>query len=253
MADPRIESLHRSWRRALLLTGSADGAERVMRAVLTVQDNPLKLSAARRDRLLIQRAREASFAAPAREIPFHVEGGARQLFEASRALPRQSLEAWLLRDLEGLDEIDAARAMDCSRTAMNRFRDQSTQALRALLGEGYDGALESLRGAVIASDPALALARIDRALAAARRRRRRVALAQVLLLLACLGVVAWVGWDLIRSSDAERDRNLIQESFSSPMPAEPQGAPDRPELREQEQAPPAGREVGAPRTAPTSP
>lgn len=234
------------WRRAALLTGDRERAERVLVEVLRASENPLKLARARRDRLIVQRARETG-ARHGPEAPILAGDGlsaeARQLLEAARALPQQSYEAWLLLDVEGLEEIEGARAMDCSRTAMNRYRDAAVEALRPLLGDRYDEALTALRRSAEALDPAPSLERIGAALQRIRRRRRLVSLAQVLILLLCMGVVAWVGWDLIKASDREKDRSIIGDTFSSPIPDE--DAPDgvRPELREQERAPPAGREI----------
>jgi len=242
----RNEALKEVWRRAALLTGDLGRAERVLVEVLRVQDNPLKLGRARRDRLIVQRAREVG-AQGDLERPVLAGDGlsaeARQLLEAARALPKQSYEAWLLLEVEELEEIDGARAMDCSRTAMNRYRDAALDALRPLLGDGYDDALASLRRSAETLDPAPSLERIGGALERIRRRRRLVSLAQVLLLAACLALLSWVGWDLIRSSDREKERSVIGDAYSSPMPEEGGESEVHPELRRQEQAPPAGREI----------
>lgn len=244
--NERTEALKQVWRRAALLTGDRERAERVLVEVLRVQENPLKLGRARRDRLIVQRAREVG-ARGELERPILAGDGlsaeARQLLEAARALPQQSYEAWLLLEVEGLEEIDGARAMDCSRTAMNRFRSAALDALRPLLGERYDDALASLRRSAETLDPAPSLERIAGALQRIRRRRRLVSLAQVLLLLVCMAVITWVGWDLIRSSDREKERSLIGDTFSSPMPDGDEPSEVHPELRRQEQAPAAGREI----------
>lgn len=251
MDDEAQSGLQRDlWRRAWLLTGEADAAERVLTQVLSVRLDPRRLTRAQRDRLIVQRSREVMSSrrggvpGPGAGESANLSAEANQLLAAAWRLPRQSLEAWLLRDVEALEEIPAARAMDCSRTAMGRFREAALESLRPLLGDQYEGALAELHRAPGEADPEPALERIRSAVERARRRRRLKTAVMIAVFVLCAGLLVFVGFDLQRANDSERALRAIQDRFSAPMPAAEEGEPGKdalPDLREQERAPPAGR------------
>lgn len=219
----------RLWRQALALTGDRRSAEWVVASALGATDNPNKMRQDRRDRLITQWAREslrreALQTTHGDHLDFGPEGA--QLWSASRALPRLQLEAWTLRVLEGMEEIRAARALDCSRTSMNAALHEAETALQQLLGDHYVSAIGSVRTALAEADAAEVLSAIAEGQRLAKARRRTMSIVQFVLFAACAGVLVWVGWDLIRSDTIEDPLRGLRERFSAPMP-EP--APPTPE------------------------
>lgn len=215
----------------MALTGDRQSAEWVVARALGACDNPLKMRAERRDRLVTQRAREAGRRGPApteSHGDLNLSAEAAQLWSASRALPRLQLEAWTLRVIEGLDEIPAARALDCSRSAMGAALDEAERSLHGLLGDRYVGAVESIRTALHQADPQESARAIFDQTRSARSRRRLLSLAQFLLFALCAGVLIWVGWDLIKSDEREDPLRGLREQFSAPMPPQaPAAAPEK--------------------------
>ncbi len=219
------------WRRALALTGDRHTAEWVVGAALGACSDPMKTPAYKRDRLVTQRAREAYRRARNPDKPAQPEAGsglalkeqAEQLWTASRRLPRLQMEAWTLRVLEGLDEIPAARALDCSRTAMVTALEQAEQSLRALVGDAYVSAVEAIRNALAQADAGPSAAAIVERSRRARKQRKLLSLAQFILFLLCAALLTWVGWDLIKSDEREDPLRGMREQYSAPMPrsAEP--------------------------------
>lgn len=212
--------IQRLWRRAVVLTGDRQAAQWVVATAITSTDNPLKMNAFRRDRLVTQRAREAA----RRDFPgersdgLALEGAAAQVWSAAHALPRLQMEAWTLRVLEGLEEIPAARALDCSRSAMNAALAEGETALRALTGDQYLPAVDTVRRALAELDATGAVDAIAELRRATRFRRRLITTLQLTLFAACVGVLVWVGYDLLQS-DRLRDRpNPEAERLSAPMP-----------------------------------
>jgi DNA-directed RNA polymerase specialized sigma24 family protein len=112
--------------------------------------------------------------------------------DAAAALPRQSLEAWILTRIEQLDEVRVARAMDCSRTAAERHLRRADELVQPVLagwtGGRPEAALDLLRAALDRLDPGPEVkavrARVRRA------RRLRVALALLCIVAGALAVVA---------------------------------------------------------------
>jgi DNA-directed RNA polymerase specialized sigma24 family protein len=148
--NARSAAQARAWRLALLLTGAEDLATEVAIQVRRAQPKLEALDPRRLDRLIVLRSREvvqrasrhasgaSTSAAPdaAAEAP----PDARALLQALAAIEEQPREAWILARIDGLDEIEVARSMDCSKTAAARFL---TEADAATVGGG-DGSASSL-------------------------------------------------------------------------------------------------------------
>lgn len=167
----------RVWRLAFLLTGGAEPALAVVEGVLRTRPDLSRVAPEHLDRLVVLHAREWANAGSRRrtrrgsvalELPQPSTSASRAL-RAAAAMPRQSLEAWVLTRLDGLDEITVSRAMDCSKAAAIRNLQQADDALAAVLGGSVAGDIEALRAFADGMDPAPFLV-----LGRRRCRRRRM-------------------------------------------------------------------------------
>jgi hypothetical protein len=183
-----------------------------------------RLDPARLDRLVILRARELAERPPKRwrspepapdpsdplrapdplGLPIVVE-----TMRTANSLPRQSMEAWLLRHVDQLGDIAISRAMDCSRTALTRHLERAEQAMREQLGDRYEEAIETLREAIDRLDPAPAVR-------AAQQRRRRRWIGRLLLGGAALiPIVRWAAFPLGRAAVHNHGEHRAAEIRSS--------------------------------------
>lgn len=185
----RQEAYHRrAWRLATLLTGDRAQAERVVRACLRAQKRLDRLPPARLDRLVIITARHVGDVPAGRAIPdrvmlalarlrrehraargvvaenistpqppceratlFSAEG--LRMMGALLALPTQRREAWILRELDEIEPIEASRAMDCSRQAMERHLAFARATIGEALSDETPALLEALRRDADALEP----------------------------------------------------------------------------------------------------
>jgi len=213
--DRRAAGLRRAWRLALLFSGDVERAREVHTAV-GLRAKVEAIEAYRLDRLVVLEHRErrgprrrvsrdrgdgVGAASSASEAAGAVgasagEGSARGLidaawaYEALEALSPQGREAWLLRRVEGMEEIAAARAMDCSKTALGHHL---RHAERSMEEAGLDG--EGLRRSIVGWLEATAPHPPAEPRAARRRRRlRRAAWAVGIAAAAAAIVAAWAAW-----------------------------------------------------------
>lgn len=118
----RGEDAARAWRLALLLTGDPEAAEMILLRVLV------------RDRVPPTKVRQglvmASRTVEREQVPISA-------WSSLLRLPGQSREAWVLRRVAGLGPVETARAMDCSRSASERFLERG----EAMLGESLGGSV----------------------------------------------------------------------------------------------------------------
>lgn len=223
----RLEAYERrAWRLAMLLTGDAEAAEAVVRTCIDAQSRPDQLPAARLDRLVIQAARKPNTGVRPRswnerlrarldraradhrvhrgrprtqeepagdsdESPFSPES--REALRALRALPPQQREAWILRELDANDPIEASKAMDCSKTALARHVELAVEAMRKALGDRQDELIAALKRDADALDPEPFIRR--RRAGRLRQNSRRIRLGVIGAILAV--VVLLVIWRLI--------------------------------------------------------
>ncbi len=213
--DRREAYLRRAWRLAALLTGDPARADGVLRRCLTRRPDLERLSPDRLDRLVIQETRAASGAGlarvsmlerirarhraadnqpaaasvssdPAGRDDADPGAPARVALAALADLPAQQREAWILRALDAGDEIDASKAMDCSRTALARHLEHAESAMRAALGDSYDAALAALRARAETFDPSPAVA----AARDARRLRRTIRIVITIIVITIVVIAA---------------------------------------------------------------
>lgn len=208
LSQAELALARRAWRLGVLTTGDAAVARRAL-AMLTPPARGEDLDADRLDRLAIQSLRRAvgpversAVAANADATTGH--GGAASIARVAKepvrlgaahgvvvTLPLQAAEAFVLRRVDDLDPIRACRAMDCSRSAADRFLKRADDEMAARLGEGAAGALAELRQAAdgLTPDADVIAASVARA---KERHRSRVAMV-VGIVAAGLGVLWVVG------------------------------------------------------------
>lgn len=113
----------RVYRLAALLSGKPNAAAQVIQAVLDAQPNLRKLSSTRMDRLTVLRAREIE---PGSIVDDRVP---RKLADALANVTPQQREAWVFVHVYKVPMREAARAMDCSVTAMTQHMTLANEAM----------------------------------------------------------------------------------------------------------------------------
>ena len=230
----------RIWRLAALLTDDVTKADDVLAQVLRTRPDIERVQDSRIDRMTVQAARRTHESNPgdghgpdgvcARAT---ITGPVAELWSLSRTeLAPQGREAWLFRDVEQMSDIPAARAMDCSRTALEEVhRTPAERLLRektdSSIEGGYDAALASLRAGLDALDPSEGIARVAHVRAAALRRRRIWTAVAFAGLLAFFGVMIFVLIDLLGWNERNEALKRTFERYSNPAPA-PATAPASP-------------------------
>ncbi len=206
-APAELALARRAWRLGILTTGDAAVARRAL-SLLTPPGLNEHLDADRLDRLAIQSLRRAvgPVSRPAIPAAGHDGGDAPATLAPRRAkdpmalgaahavitsLPLQAAEAFVLRRLDDLDPIRACRAMDCSRSAADRFLRRADDEIAARLGEQSARAVAELReaGDRLTPDAEVIAACVARARARSRS-RLSLALAIVAGALGALWIVA---------------------------------------------------------------
>lgn len=236
LADSVNPEIALAYRRGLVLTGDREGAAAVLRGVLIRHDDIAGVGESLLARSAVQEARawpsrgssgsvgRAAGAAPG------LSGPGLQLWQAVEQLPGQQREAWAFLELEGLSDIESARAMDCSRTALRDVHLAGARAaLGGLLGGSYDAGLESVRSWLGGQDASGALAGIRSELRAAARKRRMWRAVMFAVFAACCAMLWWVLLDLQEANRQEvaREKLLreLEDQYSLPLrkPEESEG------------------------------
>lgn len=220
-AQRRAACHQRVWRLAWLLAGEERAARRVFRRVLSRRPDLHKLEPAFQLRMTIMAGREVlgdgedGADGDEDERGYQGKGGqgaaedgraaaggasgeadeaggptAGEMIAAVHRMPRQVIEAWMLRYMEGLDDVTLSRAMDCSRTAARRYLAHGEERMRAKFWDRLGPGVERLQEAARALDPAPAA----RQWQASRRRRW---LWRLVLLVAVIVLLLWLAGDVI--------------------------------------------------------
>ncbi|TVQ81653.1 MAG: hypothetical protein EA380_01175 [Phycisphaeraceae bacterium] len=225
-------------RLALLLTAEPRRAADALAIILSTNPDILRIGESRIDRMIVQHARGEIAPLPAysettvSDVPLDavvsLTEPARRLWDACRTLEAQPREAWILRDLEEMDEIPTARAMDCSRTAIETVhRPTALNLLREALADDYDPALAELRTALERLDPEPMLALAHAAREHAIRRRRFTTLILLGILLVCFGILTYILFDLLAWDNAnEIDPSIYSNQAPGSVRPGPMNAPD---------------------------
>jgi len=170
------------YRLAALLSGNPLAAGEVIHAVLDAQPNLDAMESARMDRLTVLRSREIE---PGRIVDDRIPAG---LAEAIAHLSPQQREAWVLVRIYHVPMREAARAMDCSVTALTQHMKLSQDAMETALGLAgsmtQDDAAELLRAWSLALDVPQFIVQAEH-----RRKRTRIALGIVIVILAVGAIV----------------------------------------------------------------
>ena len=227
------EAYHRrAYRVALLLTDAEGEALRILEEIARAIPSPQSVSDARFDRAEIQASRpvyeQQGGAVEGRRdgvaSRLGLEDEAADLWARAHGRKAQELEAWVLCEAEQMDTVRAARAMDCSRNALEQIH--LPNAKLALEREGYDEALTDIRHAIDALDTDHALAHIEGVLDAHASRSRLVTTLSILALLVCFGLMLFVLFDLLAWDDREEEVTGGADAWSNPIPDESDGAED---------------------------
>jgi hypothetical protein len=167
--DKRRAWESRIWRLAFLLTGSVENAARVVERVLLARQDLMTIDdPARIDRLVALHVTERSnrkraggkrlslgayinassarksLSARLAEAPdVALPDEARQLHNLALKLGQQPRLAWILADVEGVDLLWTAKAMDCSKSAAGMHLDAARTALTKALAETGDESASS--------------------------------------------------------------------------------------------------------------
>lgn len=223
------------WRLGLLLSGTEQGADRALRRVLGASESILKLGAERRLRLAVAGSREAGITVIAG--PRNPAARVRDVLGGMELLPRV---CWVLRDLQGMDEVETARAVGVTKAAVESYAEKGRAAVRAALGDNFIEGITALRQAGEGASAQAGIRRVEESLRAVRTRRRLTRAALLLLFLATLALLAWIGADLMRTHDREIDQLRVVDDLSAPMTEE--DASRRQQQRERDGRP-AGHEI----------
>ena len=211
----------RVWRIALLLTDDAPGADSILEGVVRVQPDLAKVGDTRLDRMVVLAARGWRGSGPGLGELLELDEATGELWRAVGDLGEQAREAWVFRELEGMESIRAARAMDCSRTAMEQVHlEAARRVLDARLGEGVGPTTERLAGALAALDESPAMRSALECAAGARRdamrRRRRVSVLLLVILLVCFGLMIFVLLSLLGWDEKNEMNKMRSDEYSNP-------------------------------------
>ena len=201
--------LRRVWRLAYLLTTDLFQARRLFAAVLIERPQFAEMDIDILTRLVILRAREYEtglMRSPAlqRALKQVQEGeggeGGRQTegsgeaaltdlpvplaLICAHALPRQAMETWLLKKVDGLGDIALSRATDCSRTASALHFDQAEKQMHDMLGDELEPLTEQLKTTLLNLDAAPAIQHWKR-----RTKRRRLLRLLVIVAFIVIGFI----------------------------------------------------------------
>ena len=182
----------RAWRLASLFTGSADEAASLFAYIMSDARAVRDVAAERLDRLIILRSREWAAERGPRSTHADHEAGNRVDASTARAalavLSHQAREAWLLQRVDQLDEIDSARAMDCSKTALANHLVKADDLMRQRFGDQVEEVAAVLRRAADQLEPTPHI----EAWRQRRRKRRLWRLIALALVVLAVAVAVWV-------------------------------------------------------------
>lgn len=170
----------RVYRLAALLSGNPNAAADVIHAVLDAQPNLGEMESARMDRLTVLRSREIT---PGTIVSDAVPTVAAK---ALASLTPQQREAWVFVRMYRVPMREAARAMDCSVTALTTHMNLANEAMDAALGKASGKAITQEEAAAALRKWTMAID-VPRFFRQEQERRRRVRIA--LLILAIVGVL----------------------------------------------------------------
>jgi len=183
----------RVFRLASLIGGDPAAALRVVEAVIDVPGGVGALDDAHLDRLTILRSREMT----PRAVP--LAGLDPVLARRFAAMHFQHREAWILAEVYGLLPRDAAKAMDCSVTAMERHLAAARSGIEHVEGEG-EALSEAMRARSLALTPPPSMRRRRRMIGRVRRWTRIVI--RLLIAGAVIALIGFAAWAVIRQLPA---------------------------------------------------
>ena len=209
--DERQRIERQIWRMGLALTGSPAGASWVLAAAWRTNTDVMRLGESRVVRLVGVKSREwmgrnAGYGGG--RTPSDASGmtdEARRMRGALRELDPSAREVWILREVVGLETIEIARGLGCTREVAERDTEAGEGGLMASLGADMHsaaGAWAGYIGSISAGDAIQSAEMMHRSISA---RRRIVTLVQIVIVVGIMGVLVWFGLGMLEAQ-AERER-----------------------------------------------
>lgn len=211
------------WRLGCLLSGGPDVATEALIDVLRIHPDPSRIALERARRLLLIQVRERAVDPlnGDRSPPPDLPEAARPLWRVASRLEPLQREAWALREVLRIGEVEASRITGIPKSALASYLSEARGSIFAAVGpDDPSPATALLRSWMATGQCAPHIAEVEKRLRGAARRRRLIAAMQLLLLLIVMGVFAWIGRDLLRASERERHQRALQQEISNPMSPE---------------------------------
>lgn len=215
------------WRKGLALTGDPEGATRVLVSVWKVRTDVLRLHESRVARLVATRSRDVIedrggygrglIEAARRPGGPAISEEARRAVEAIGDLEQRLREAWVMRRVLGMDDLDIARATGVAKASVERNAANAEETLQLRLEGEYAKAVEDWSGFVMSYEPRVELEQARQRQKRIVARKRVLAILQFLVLLGALGVVIWIGLGMLEAEEARDRGESPEDPYSVPM------------------------------------
>ena len=203
---------HNVWTLARLLAPSDRAADAALARVLRAHGDPRRVGESRLYRAAINATRETRSAdglSPSEDAP--------ALAHRLAELPARQREAWVLRRVMELPELEACFAAGLDARPMRTLLDE---AGRALGGEAISsGDIDAVR-AWTSERSLVGVERARRYASGARTKRRAIAAAQFAAFFAMLALIVFIMLDLAAWDNDRLEEQLIGEQFSNPLPGD---------------------------------
>jgi hypothetical protein len=124
---------------------------------------------------------------------------ARRMRGALRELDPSAREIWILSEQVGLETIEIARGLGCTREVVDRYREAGEGGLMASLGADMHSASGAWAGYVGSLSSGDAIADAQRLHTNIMARKRIVTIIQVIVVVSIMGALAWFGLGMLEA------------------------------------------------------
>ena len=219
--DERERIERQIWRKGLALTGSPVGAGWVLAGAWRTNTDVMRLGESRVVRLVAVKSREwmaANSGYGGGHTPNDTAGltdEARRMRGALRQLDPSAREVWILSEMVGLETIEIARGLGCTRDVADRYREAGEGGLMASLGADMHSASGAWAGYVGSLTSGDAIADAHRMHAIIKVRKRIATLIQIVVVLAIMGAMVWFGLGML-DAQSQREAGEGHEAAGDP-------------------------------------